>query len=345
MGKRAKVLKVVLDSYGSFLGMERGCFVVRDKDKKEKKYPLFESEIGEFRLHSGNWVSVGALNGIVFWEIPCVLLTGRGRPIGIVRSLEDSSHVSTRIAQYKSTEDGKLPAIAKQFVLSKLEGQNQVLSKYGLKRLDYSHFERVRKLEESDIRASRVKLTNIESVCSRNYFNQIFNMFYEFLRPKGRKGFKAFDKLNNILNLGYELLYWRVQIALLRAKLEPFLGYLHSPAWGKPSLVCDFVELYRFLIDDFVLEHSKSLEPRDFILKAEDFSSNRKGKREYLNGLKTRDFMKKLDAYFLSEVKIPRYRMGTKQELETLISEEAMLFAKYLRDEKPTWQPRIVELS
>jgi CRISPR-associated protein Cas1 len=341
---KAKVLKVVLDSYGSFLGMEKGCFIVRDKDKKEKRYPLFESEIGEFRLHSGNSVSVGALNAISFWQIDTTLFTGRGRPLATVRSLEDNSHVETRVAQYKSLENGKLPEIAKEFVLAKLEGQNKVLSKYALKCLDYSHFERVRKLEEGDIRTLRIKLTNIESVCSRNYFSQIFQMFYEFLRPKGRKGFKAFDKLNNLLNLSYEVLAWRVHVALLRARLEPFLGYLHSPAWGKPSLVYDFVELYRYLIDDFVIEYSRSLKPKDFILKAEDFSSNRKGKREYLDDFKTRDFMKRLDGYFLSEVQLPRYRMGKKQELETLISEEAMLFAKYLRDEKPSWSPRIAEL-
>jgi hypothetical protein len=44
-------------------------------------------------------------------------------------------------------------------------------------------------------------------------------------------------------------------------------------------------------------------------------------------------------------VKIPRIRIDQKQEIETLISEEALLFARYLRDEKPTWNPRIVDLS
>ena len=48
---------------------------------------------------------------------------------------------------------------------------------------------------------------------------------------------------------------------------------------------------------------------------------------------------------FPDKVKIPRIRMGSEQEIETLISEETFLFAKYLRDEKPTWNPRIVELS
>jgi len=34
--------------------------------------------------------------------------------------------------------------------------------------------------------------------------------------------------------------------------------------------------------------------------------------------------------------------MGKKQEIETLVSEEALLFAMYLRDEKKEWIPRIV---
>jgi hypothetical protein len=34
-----------------------------------------------------------------------------------------------------------------------------------------------------------------------------------------------------------------------------------------------------------------------------------------------------------------------KQEIETLINEEALFFAKYLRDERETWKPRIVSNS
>jgi hypothetical protein len=37
-------------------------------------------------------------------------------------------------------------------------------------------------------------------------------------------------------------------------------------------------------------------------------------------------------------------RIGERQEIETLISEEAFLFAKYLRGEKMHWEPRIAEL-
>jgi hypothetical protein len=40
-------------------------------------------------------------------------------------------------------------------------------------------------------------------------------------------------------------------------------------------------------------------------------------------------------------VDIPRVCHGEKSSIETLISEEALLFAKYLRNEKKEWKPRI----
>jgi hypothetical protein len=45
------------------------------------------------------------------------------------------------------------------------------------------------------------------------------------------------------------------------------------------------------------------------------------------------------------DIAIRRILRGEHQEIETLISEEVFLFAKYLRDEKPTWVPRIVGLT
>ncbi len=141
------------------------------------------------------------------------------------------------------------------------------------------------------------------------------------------------------------MLKWKVHIALLKAELEPYLGYIHSVQFGKPSLVCDFQELYRYLIDDFVLKEAMHLTKKDLALKDADFSVNRKGKREYLKKEKNEEFLKKLNKLFTNKVDIPRIKHGDKQEIETLISEEAFLFAKYLRGERPTWVPRVAELK
>jgi hypothetical protein len=49
--------------------------------------------------------------------------------------------------------------------------------------------------------------------------------------------------------------------------------------------------------------------------------------------------------YFEKKVAVRRIRLQKHQGIETLINEEAFLFAKFLRDEKPTWKPRIVGIS
>jgi len=45
-------------------------------------------------------------------------------------------------------------------------------------------------------------------------------------------------------------------------------------------------------IDDFVIQYCEKLEKRDFIMKYEGFSTNRKGKREYLNDSMTHNLIK-----------------------------------------------------
>jgi CRISPR-associated protein Cas1 len=132
---------------------------------------------------------------------------------------------------------------------------------------------------------------------------------------------------------------------LINAKLEPYLGFLHSEQFGKPSLVCDFQELYRYLIDDFVIQYCQNVAKRDFTFKIEKRSAQKKGKREYLKDVETKDFTAKLDSYFETLVGIPRMRVGERQTIETLISEEALLFAKYLRHERKEWIPRLVSIN
>jgi hypothetical protein len=51
--------------------------------------------------------------------------------------------------------------------------------------------------------------------------------------------------------------------------------------------------------------------------------------------------MRELVRYFESKVEIPLIRHGKKQKIETLINEEALLLAKFLRNEMKTWIPRI----
>ncbi len=335
---RTKTQKIVLDSNCSYLGMEKGCFTVKNKDGKTAKYPLFENEIGEVVLKSGNAVSTGALASLGFWGIDTLIVTQKGKPVAMLKSLDDDSHVKTRVCQYEALKDDRAFEIAKQFVKAKIEGQNIVLKKYGLK-TDTSVKLRINALETDNLTSFRRRLMQIEAKFSQFYFRQIFQLIPERIRPERRKTFKAYDGVNNLFNLAYELLAWKVHRALINAKLEPYLGFLHSEQFGKPSLVCDFQELYRYLIDDFVVQYCQQIGKRDFTFKTEKLSAQKKGKREYLNDVETKIFTARLNDFFETSIEIPRIKVGNRQTVETLINEEALLLAKYLRKKCKDWIP------
>jgi CRISPR-associated protein Cas1 len=209
-------------------------------------------------------------------------MTSRGRPVAMLRSLDDDSYVQTRIAQYQASLDERTFTIAKSLITAKLESQNIILCKYGLE----PHLDDFRGIidrsEAKSLELFRRRLTGIEGKHTQRYYKQIFALFPEKLRPEKREEFLAYDGMNNLFNLAYEILAWKIHKALVRAKLEPYLGFLHSNQMAKLSLVCDFQELYRYLIDDFLINYCQRKSKKDFKMKIESANHSKKGKREYL---------------------------------------------------------------
>ncbi len=332
MGRKVKVLNLQVNTYGNYLGIDKGCITLRDKEKKVQRFPLSEAEVGEIVLNCGNTVSVDALAMLALWGIDVVIATHNGRPIAMLKNLADDSHVKTRIAQYESLINGKGIDIAKQIIIAKLLSQNLILKKYGLRQHDLMRIkETINELETQDLGLLRKRLTNIEGRFSRNYFGQVFQLFPYGIRPDRRRGQFAYDGVNNLFNLAYEQLFWKCYRALSKAHLETHMGYVHIPLFGRPSLVCDFVELYRYLFDDYLIRYSKDLMGRDFVATAFSFKG-KKGKRMFLSRKDIYGLLNGLYAHFRTPVMVPRMNKGNKQEIESLINEEAFQLAKYLRE-------------
>jgi CRISP-associated protein Cas1 len=342
----SKISKVELSDYGSYLGRAEGCFELRDKTGKVKHYPHFQKEIGECTLKSGSYVSVDALNDLMLWGIDTFFMTRHNRVVGMLRNIEDDSHVKTRISQYKAVlDEQKCIGIAKQFVTAKVKGQNEVLKKY---KLDNSLTEKylcsINNVEFENLQLTRRKLTAIEGHCAEDYFFKIFKLFPESIKPENRETYKAYDGVNNLFNFGYYILKCRIHKALLKARLEPFLGFLHSIQHGKPSLVCDFQELYRYLIDDFLIERGRKLRKKDFVLVTDFMMHLKMGKKIHLKEYETDSLAEDLNAFFDRMINVARIKVGNRQTIDTLINEEALLLAKCLRNERNNWMPRIPAL-
>jgi CRISPR-associated protein Cas1 len=341
MGKQ-KMKKIILSDFGCFLGMQKGCYVLKDRHGNVKRFPQFESEIGEVVLMSGNMVSTGVLSSFAFWDVDVLIATRNGLPLAIIKGLDDDSHVKTRISQYEALKNGKAVKIAKTILKAKFEGQNRILKKYGLEQHDIASLtEMLEELKSENIKEIRRKLISIEGKTTRKYFEQIFQLIPELIRPEHRRTFNAYEGINNLFNLAYKILYYKCYQALIKTHLEPFLGFVHALQYSKPSLVLDFQEIYRYLVDDFVVCYAQNLKPRDFISK-KAFLKDKIGKRLYLNNVKTKSFVCGLHDYFRCKVDVSTIKRGFKCEVETLIFEEAMCLAQYLRGERLNWFPRIV---
>ena len=98
------------------------------------------------------------------------------------------------------------------------------------------------------------------------------------------------------------------------------------------------------MIDDFLIQNFSGLGKKDFVTKYEILSRRRIGKREFLNDDDSKVLMQGLNRLFESNVEIPRMRVGKRQTFEKLITEEALLLAKYLRNEKKEWTPRLATI-
>ena len=119
------------------------------------------------------------------------------------------------------------------------------------------------------------------------------------------------------------------------------MGFLHSVQHGKPSLVCDFQELYRYLIDDFLIERCQKLRKKDFVLVSDFMMHLKMGKKIHLKEYETDSLAEDLNSFFNSMVNVERIKVGKRQSIDTLIGEEALLFAKFLRNERKDWIPRL----
>jgi hypothetical protein len=64
-------------------------------------------------------------------------------------------------------------------------------------------------------------------------------------------------------------------------------------------LVCDFAELYRYLVEDFIIQYCQKVKVKDFVVKEEVLTKNKKGKRQCLNEEKTNSFSDELNEYLI----------------------------------------------
>lgn len=97
---------------------------------------------------------------------------------------------------------------------------------------------------------------------------------------------------------------------------------------GKPRLVCDFEELYRYLVDDFLLERSLKFHENDFMAKTDTRIKLRAyPKRLVLRENETNELVDNICSFFDTTVNVARIKVGYKSTINTVIDARVLSLA------------------
>ncbi len=217
-------------------------------------------------------MSGAVLDFLIEKGVDTVFLTQTGR-FRARLLLDGKGHVKLRQLQYKRLfdEDFRLKT-ARLIVAKKIENQMAFLLKRSYKQGEESvrvMCLRINAMSKrlalaDDIEAVR----GIEGGASRIFYDAygllIKNSAFEF---NGRNKHPPLDPVNALLSFVYTLFTNEVLSAIQASGLDPYLGALHEPLHGRPSLACDLVEEWRGLAESFVLTliNRKAVSVDDFI--------------------------------------------------------------------------------
>jgi len=115
-------------------------------------------------------------------------------------------------------------------------------------------------------KAELENLRGYEGSASAAYFSAYTKLFPDSLQFKRRNRRPPEDPVNAMLSLCYTLLHYEIVREIEVIGLDPTIGFYHQFEYGRESLACDLVELYRTDVDTFVwkLFRERVFTVRDF---------------------------------------------------------------------------------
>ena len=181
-------------------------------------------------------------------------------------------------------------------------------------------------------------LLGVEGAAANAYFGiyqKAFDPAWKFTKRTRRP---PRDPVNALLSLGYTFLGYAMQTALEIVGLDPYLGYFHQEAYGRPALALDLIEEFRApVVDSLAL----GLVNRR-LLQADDFAKSPKGEPGngggiYLTRRGMRIFVREFEDRL--ETEITAAHVGRPLSYRKLFEFQAHKMANLILGKVETYQP------
>lgn len=289
-----------------------------------------------------------ALHALCERHIGVHFLSARGRSYGSLTA-DWGKNSGVRLAQYRLFCDtGQRFLVARQCVLGKAINMRTLLMRYARSRDGSDELAAAAQQLRTSIReiarmpvpaqadpGDRMNglgpLLGMEGQASAVYYGVFGRLLKGDWTFAGRVKRPPTDPINALLSFGYSVLTNQIVSLIHAVGLDPGLGVLHQPGFGKPALALDLIETFRPIVVDSVvitLVNTGQIAASDFV---DDLGAYR------LSDAARRTFLEKLEARLSEQVRHPVF--GYQVTYRRCIELQARLFAKYAQGEIPRFVP------
>jgi CRISP-associated protein Cas1 len=287
-------------------------------------------------------VSPAVVSELLERRIALSFLTHTGRYLGRLEP-ELTKNIFVRAAQWKAIAPSESALhLVRGFVRGKLKNYRGALMRAQREFPDLQLQSAIAQLERAiapiETTGAIDSLRGLEGSGSAAYFGG----FGALIRAEGfefttRNRRPPTDAVNALLSFGYALLRHGVQSAVNLVGFDPYLGYLHTERYGRPSLALDLMEEFRPLVVDAVVLgaiNRRVLMPKDFVTEplSGAVSLTPDGLRAFL-----RLYEQKKQSKFKHPV------LQTQCTYQEAFEIQARLLAKYLMGETDKYPPLVLK--
>ncbi|MFA5159952.1 MAG: CRISPR-associated endonuclease Cas1, partial [Candidatus Omnitrophota bacterium] len=276
---------IVIQTPGAQVGLRGGQIIVSIKDEIVRKLP--SRQVRAVYLYGAVQLTAQAANCFLEQGVDVSFFSPAGRFLGLLQGLP-SSGVDARRGQYRLfDEPGICLKIAREMIRAKIHNQRVMLMRNG--EADDKVLAQMLELRDKTAHAENMTiLLGLEGMAAALYFGN----FKSMLKPKEEMVFDFSnrnrrpprDPVNAMLSLGYSVLCKELTGVCCSSGLDPFIGVMHQPLYGRPALALDIMEEFRPLIADSVavsMINRGEVNKSDFLVSASGVFLNEHGRRAF----------------------------------------------------------------
>lgn len=326
-------MELILNTYGVSLNRDNEGFVITTSDGKQQ---IPAVGIDSIQISRGAQITSDAVILAIEKEIEVIFMDRSGEPIGRIWSPRYGSISTIRKGQLNFVYSHEAVEWIKEIVCQKIENQQALMllfyptnqqemsTEKNIARLeDYRN--KIRVLDGDIVHDIAPMLRGWEGQASRIYFNTINEFLPECFKFKMRSQHPAMDVANAFLNYGYGILYGKIEGALIKAGVDPYIGVLHRDDYNRPVLVYDIIELYRIWVDYVVY----TLLVQNII--TDEFYSIREDGSYWLEALGRRIIIQSLNDYLDEVITLKGVSRSRLTQLTLYVQSLAQQFKKHCK--------------